>query len=74
MPDGYRPAMPQVRDMDELFGTHRSAGAAVPIFGSIFAKSFREQPFVEQDVLSVQHNQRQPCVPGREPISTGDEQ
>jgi hypothetical protein len=23
MPDGYRPAMPQVRDMDELFGTHR---------------------------------------------------
>jgi hypothetical protein len=25
MPDGYRPAMPQVRDMDELFGTHRAA-------------------------------------------------
>jgi hypothetical protein len=23
MPDGYRPAMPQVRDMDELFGTHK---------------------------------------------------
>jgi putative transposase len=30
MPDGYRPAMPQVRDMDELFGTHRVRRSNAP--------------------------------------------
>jgi hypothetical protein len=30
MPDGYRPVMPQVRDMDELFGTH-TVGPARPL-------------------------------------------